>query len=182
VSSLKCDRWPRPNLERAVRPQSVPPVENWFYKPCGWPLGGRPAACSPTGALWALWAWTGLQWGAGRPTGCSRTTCRKRNRSGIWSWAQYQIQYKALSPLPTHYAYIQTHLPPSGLRNGPTYVALALWLNGPPCKWSGVEMNALVYNVIMTFLLVHLLLISDAVFKKKTSIEMLLSGSNCINY
>ena len=27
----------------------------------------------------------------------------------------------------------------SGLRNGPTYVALALWLNGPPCKWSGVE-------------------------------------------
>jgi len=19
---------------------------NWFYKPCGWPLGGRPAACS----------------------------------------------------------------------------------------------------------------------------------------
>jgi len=25
------------------------------------------------------------------------------------------------------------------LRNGPTYVALALWLNGPPCKWSGVE-------------------------------------------
>jgi len=25
------------------------------------------------------------------------------------------------------------------LRNGPTYVALVLWLNGPPCKWSGVE-------------------------------------------
>jgi len=23
--------------------------------------------------------------------------------------------------------------------NGPTYVALALWLNGPPCKWSGGE-------------------------------------------
>jgi len=42
------------------------------------------------------------------------------------------------SYLPTHHAYIQTH-PPSGLRNGPTYVALALWLNGPPCKWSGVE-------------------------------------------
>jgi len=40
--------------------------------------------------------------------------------------------------LPTHHAYIQTH-PPSGLRNGPTYVALGLWLNGPPCKWSGVE-------------------------------------------
>ena len=52
MSSLKCDRWPRPNLERAVWPRSAPPVEYWFYKPCGWPLGGRPAACSPTGALW----------------------------------------------------------------------------------------------------------------------------------
>ena len=27
VSSLKCDRWPRPNQERAVWPQSAPPVE-----------------------------------------------------------------------------------------------------------------------------------------------------------
>jgi len=34
------------------------------------------------------------------------------------------------------YRHTHTH---SGLRNGPTYVALALWLNGPPCKWSGVE-------------------------------------------
>jgi len=25
------------------------------------------------------------------------------------------------------------------LCNGPTYMALALWLNSPPCKWSGVE-------------------------------------------
>jgi len=30
------------------------------------------------------------------------------------------------------------------LRNGPTYVALALWLNGPPCKWSGVEWRLVV--------------------------------------
>jgi len=44
------------------------------------------------------------------------------------------------SSLPTHHAYIQTHPPPpSGLCNGPTYVALAPWLNGPPCKWTGVE-------------------------------------------
>jgi len=41
--------------------------------------------------------------------------------------------------LPTHHTYIQTHPRPSGLRNGPTYVALALWLNVPPCKWSGVK-------------------------------------------
>jgi len=40
--------------------------------------------------------------------------------------------------LPTQHAYIQTH-PPLGLRNGPIYVTLALWLNGPPCKWSGVN-------------------------------------------
>jgi len=46
--------------------------------------------------------------------------------------------------LPTHHAYIQTH-PPLGLRNGPTYVALALWPNGPPCKWSGVDVVALLY-------------------------------------
>jgi len=37
----------------------------------------------------------------------------------------------------THtYRHTHTH---SGLCNGPTYVALALWLNSPPCKWSGVE-------------------------------------------
>jgi len=28
-----------------------------------WPIAGRPAACSPTGALWTLWACTGLQQG-----------------------------------------------------------------------------------------------------------------------
>jgi len=28
------------------------------------------------------------------------------------------------------------------VRNGPTYVALALWLNGPPCKWSGVDSSS----------------------------------------
>jgi len=86
---------------------------------------GRPMG--PTGV-------NGLAAGTGRPIGCSRATWRKRNRYGIWSWAQYWIQYKALSYLPTHHAYIQTH-PPLGLCNGPTYVALALWLNGPPCKW-----------------------------------------------
>jgi len=55
------------------------------------------------------------------------------------------IQSSLLPPssLPTHHAYIQTHPPPpSGLRSGPTYVALALWHNGPPCKWSGVEWTA----------------------------------------
>ena len=31
----------------------------------------------------------------------------------------------------------------SGLHNGLTYVALALWLNGPPCKWGGVEWDTL---------------------------------------
>jgi len=127
--------------ERAVWPRSAPPVENWFHKPCGWPLGGRPAACSPTGALWALRAWTGLQRGAGRPTGRSRLTCRKRNRSGVEIGCNTKYNTKLSLPpsLPTHHAYIQT--PPSELRNGPTYMALALWLNGPPCKWSGVRVS-----------------------------------------
>ena len=47
--------------------------------------------------------------------------------------------------------------PPSGLRNGPTYVALALWLNGPPCKWSGVEW--IVYVIIGTVGIVDNLLV-----------------------
>jgi len=39
--------------------------------------------------------------------------------------------------LPTHHAHTQTHTHThSGLHNGPTYVALVLWLNSPPCKWS----------------------------------------------
>jgi len=42
------------------------------------------------------------------------------------------------SLLPTHHAHTHTHTH-TGLRNGPTYLALALWLNSPPCKWSGVE-------------------------------------------
>jgi len=46
------------------------------------------------------------------------------------------------SLLPTHHAHTQTHTHThthSWLRNGPTYMALVLWLNSPPCKWSGVE-------------------------------------------
>ena len=47
------------------------------------------------------------------------------------------------SLLTTYTSRIHTDTPtPSGLRNGPTYVALALWLSGPPCKWSGVEWTA----------------------------------------
>jgi len=49
----------------------------------------------------------------------------------------------------THtYRHTHTH---SGLRNGPTYVALALWLNGPPCKWSGVEWNPVEPVLEVTF-------------------------------
>jgi len=57
----------------------------------------------------------------------------------IWYLKLGAIQNTTQSSLslPTHHAYIQTH-PPLGLRNEPTYVALALWLNGLPCKWSGV--------------------------------------------
>ena len=52
------------------------------------------------------------------------------------------IQSPLLPLFPTYTSRIHTDIPtspPSGLRNGPIYVALALWLNGPPCKWSGVE-------------------------------------------
>ena len=60
---------------------------------------------------------------------------------------KYNTKPSPPPPLPylhiTH-TYRHIHLSPSGLRNGPTYVALAPWLNGPPCKWSGVEWNMLV--------------------------------------
>jgi len=44
----------------------------------------------------------------------------------------------SVRPLHITHTHRHTH---SGLCNGPTYVALALWLNSPPCKWSGVEWN-----------------------------------------
>jgi len=44
--------------------------------------------------------------------------------SNPWSWTE---------------SFCRQWYPFTGLRNGPTYVALALWLNGPPCKCSGVE-------------------------------------------
>ena len=43
------------------------------------------------------------------------------------------------------YEHLHTHRH-SGLRNGPTYVALALWLNGPPCKWSGGPIGKLFHR------------------------------------
>jgi len=55
----------------------------------------------------------------------------------IWYLKLGAITTQSSLSLPTHHAYIQTH-PPLGLCNGPTYVALALWPNSPPCKWSGV--------------------------------------------
>jgi len=49
---------------------------------------------------------------------------------------------------PTYTSRIHTDTPtPSGLRNGPTYVVLALWLNGPPCKWSGVGVELCAFCV-----------------------------------
>ena len=138
MSSLKCDRWSRPNLERAVWLQSAPPVEYWFHKPCGWPLGGRPAACAPTGALWALrreracsGGRAGLLGAVGRLGGRETDLVFEVGRN---------IKYNTKLFLPyLHITHTYRHTHPPGLRNGPTYVALALWLNGPPCNWSGVE-------------------------------------------
>jgi len=141
VSSLKCDRWPRPNLERAVWPRSAPPVEDWFYKPCGWLLGGRPAACSSMGALWALRAWTGLQRGAGRSTGRSRTTCQKRNRSGVEIGRHTKYNTKlSLPPFPTYTSHIHTDMPtspPQGCAMGPPVLPWRCGLTARPV--SGVE-------------------------------------------
>ena len=58
------------------------------------------------------------------------------------------IQSPLLPLFPTNTSRIHTDIPtspPSGLRNGPTYVALVLWLNGPSCKWSGVEWTLMHY-------------------------------------
>jgi len=137
-----------PNLERAVRPRSAPLVETDSTS-CAtglaarWPtcrLPARPRApCGPYGRVRAC---SGE--GAGRPTGRGRIACQRRNRSRVEIGRHTKYNTKPSPPplfLSTHHAYIQTYppLPPSGLCNGPTYVALALWLNGPPCKWSGVE-------------------------------------------
>ena len=62
---------------------------------------------------------------------------RKRNKAGLKLGALLNTVQGSL--LPTYHAHTQTHTHThSGLRNGPTYMALALWLS-PPCKWSGVE-------------------------------------------
>jgi len=144
VSSLKCDRWHRSKfrelLGRCLRRQ--------WNTDCSKPRGlchgtravagqvARPAAGSPTGAQWA---WTGVQEGRAGLLG-SYVAWRKRNKADIWklmgtilNTVQGSLYLQSRTHTDTH---THTH---SGLRNGPTYVALALWLNGLPCKWSGVE-------------------------------------------
>jgi len=104
-------RWPTCRLP--ARPRA----------PCG-PYG-RERACSGEGA--------GRR--AGLLGAAARKTCQKRNRSRVEIGRHTKYNTKLSPPhssLPTHHAYIQTHPPPpSGLRNGPTYVALALWLKRP---------------------------------------------------
>jgi len=78
--------------------------------------------------------------GAGRPTGQLRGLVQEKQ-----SWfeagrtTKYSTRLSVTHISCTHtdtHTHTHTHL---GLRNGPTYMALALWLNSPPCKWSGVE-------------------------------------------
>jgi len=115
-----------------------------------WPtchLPARPrASCGLYGPYGRVRACSGE--GAGRPTGRSRIACQRRNRSRVEIGRHTKYNTKPSSPLfPTYTSRIHTDIPtspPSGLRKGPTYVALALWLNGQPCKWSGVEWGTFV--------------------------------------
>ena len=72
--------------------------------------------------------------GAGRPTG---QLCGLVQEKQSWFEAGSGRTTKYSTMLSVTHTHTHTHTH-SGLCNGPTYVALALWLNSPPCKWSGV--------------------------------------------
>jgi len=112
-------------------------------------VAGPSLACSPTGALWALRHFGRERACSGRGAGRSTGLVKGETETKVEIGRHTKCNTKPFPPppsLPTLQAYIQTYLPTSpssGLHNGPTYVALALWLNGPPCKWSGVEWSTL---------------------------------------
>jgi len=93
---------------------------------------GRPMG--PTGV-------NGLAAGAGRPTGSSRVTCRKRNRSGIEIGRNTKYNTKlSLPPLPTYTSRIHTDTPtspPQGCAMGPPMWPWHCGLTARPV--SGVE-------------------------------------------
>jgi len=90
--------------------------------------------------------------GAGWPTGQLCVAWSKRNKAELKLGALPNTVQGSL--LPTRHAHTQTHTHTySGFRNGPTYLALALWLNS--CKWSGVEWSYI--NCLFACLLTYLL-------------------------
>jgi len=96
-------------------------------------------------ACWAAGLLSTCPTGVRGPTGQLRGLAQEKQ-----SWfeagrtTKYSIRLSVTYILRTHTdTHTHTH---SVLRNGPTYVALALWLNSPPCKWSGVESKACIHN------------------------------------
>ena len=118
MSSLKCDRWQRLNLESRLAAVCTA-SGYWCSKPrglCHGPQGvalcwvaGRPATGSPEGHPTGVWGRSGL------PGSC--VAWHKRNKVGIRLGALLNTVQGSL--LTTHHAHTQTHTH-SGLHNGLT--------------------------------------------------------------
>jgi len=136
VSSLKCDRRPRSNLESCLA--AVSAASGILILQAEWlchgiravavsKLAGRPAApaCprAPNGRGWACGGRGGLLG--------SCLDWQKRNKLELKLGAILNTIQGSLLTYPTHHAHIQTHPHTLGLHNGPTYVALALWPQRP---------------------------------------------------
>ena len=89
---------------------------------------------SPTGAQWA---WTGVL--GGGPACWAATRLGGRETKLVYLKLGAILNTAQSSLYPTQHAHIQTHTHTLRVAQWAHHVALALWLNGPPCKWSGVE-------------------------------------------
>ena len=139
VSSLKCDRWQRSKFRELL---GCCLRRQWkLILQAGWLCRGTRAVAisqvagllpgSPTGAQRACR-------GTGRPAGQPLGLAEEKQKLVYLKLGAILNTVQGSLYLHITHTYRHTHTH-SRLCNGPTYVALALWLNGPPCKWSGVE-------------------------------------------
>ena len=151
MSSLKCDRWPRSNLESCLA--AVCAVSGLLILQATWLCHGIGAVAArwPACCLLAHGRPMGVNGRAGGGPACWAVRRLGRRETKMIFEAGRNTKYSTrLSVTYTSRTHTHTHpLIPLGLRNGPTYAALALWLNGPPCKWSGVEPTVAPWRVAL---------------------------------
>jgi len=163
VSSLKCDRWLRPKSREsclaAVCAASGILILQAVRLAARWPTCCLLAHGHPMGPT----GMNGLAAG-GRPAYWAQSGDSSEEKQ-IWYLKLGAILITLQSSLsPTYTSRTHTDTPtPLRVAQWAHLCGLALWLNGPPCKWSGVEWsqyNLITYDMHMVQLMPQLPIIS----------------------